>query len=238
VRTSDFTVVSVRLVAFAANLSDFKPSAILGAVIGPFGKRFNGKVLVLPFPLEAPPEIPRIQLSSEDGRWAFNAAPANLTSSWNRKDKNESVPDLAGLVAECQGPILQDVKENEVRVARLGFVIGRVCHVENPALFLIERFCNDKVKDLKSKDAPLRKSTNFEIHNHKRYSPISGLTVNSWVRCRTELGEGEASGFSVEQDINTLSEEMEKRAFEPPEIVNFYSMAAREAEEILRKYFP
>jgi len=239
-QAGDFKLTAVRLVAFTPNLADFNPSGVLAAVLSKFAKRFDGELQAIPFPKEAPPDIPRIQLASTDGTWGFAASPSRITSSWNLKEEErDETGALACVVTSCREPIEPHVRENDVRVGRLGLVITRVCQVEHPAQALIERFCSDEAKDPGSPDAPLRKSRNFEIHNHKRYESPTGLTVNSWVRCRTgTVGKDTSPVVTVEQDVNTLAEEVEERTFSVEEIASFCDTGVNEADTILRKYFP
>lgn len=239
-KASDFKLTAVRLVAFTPNLVDFKPSAVLAAVLSKFSKRFDGSVQAIPLPEEAPPDIPRIQLASSDGGGGFTASPSRTTSSWKLKEgEGKEAAALAQVVKYCTEPIDRHVCENDIQVGRLGLVITRLCQVEHPAQTLIERFCNEEVKSPSLPDAPLRNSRNFEIHNHKRYESPSGLTVNSWVRCRTgSIGEDATPAVTVEQDINTLAEEIDERTFSAEEITSFCDIGVSEAETILNKYFP
>lgn len=237
-RASDFEVSAVRLAAFTPILADFKPPAILAAVLGKFGKRFEGNLQVLPLPAELPPEFPRIQLASKDGCWKFTAAPAQINTGWERRDQGEPVT-LAGIIGDCLGPLEQHIRENDIRIGRLGMVMMRFCRAATPARLLIERFCSESVRDQKSPEAPLRNSTNFEIHNHKRYALPGNLTVNSWVRCRTGLvSKEEVSAVTVEQDINTPAEELENRTFDLQGVRSFFETGTTELEDTLRKYFP
>jgi hypothetical protein len=190
---------------------------------------------------DVPPDFPRIQLGSRDGRWGFAASPSRIASSWSLKEEEtEKAGALNQIVAACREPLEHHVRKNGVRVGRLGLVIVRLCQVEHPAQVLVERFCRDEMKDPGSPDAPLRNSLNFEIHNHKRYTfPAGGLTVNSWVRCRTRaLAKDQSPVLMVDQDINTLTEEMRERTFSLDDIASFYDTGVHEADAILGKYFP
>jgi hypothetical protein len=239
-RTADFELTAVRLVAFTPNRTDFKPSAILATVLGKYAKRFDGPPQALPLPEDAPPEFPRIRLTSADGSWGFAASLLSITSSWSLKQtQREKTTALRRVVAACREPVEHHIHENDVRVGRLGLVITRVCRVGQPAQTLIERFCRDEVKDPISPDAPLRNSRNFELHNHKRYALSNNLTVNSWVRCKTgTIGKDTTPVVTVEQDINTLAEETEKSDFKVEEIASFLNMSVNESETVLGKYFP
>ena len=49
---------------------------------------------------------------------------------------------------------------------------------------------------------------------------------------------GNQPAIIVEQDLNTLVEECEHNSFDSNAVSVFFEMAAREADDILRKYFP
>jgi hypothetical protein len=237
-RASNFRLASARLVAYTPSPGEFREASILAAVMGKYGKRFNGKVQVLPLPETTPPEFPRIQLASSDGRWEFIGSRLSVESTWKSINPREN-PQLSNIWIECLDPLLHHVRDNQVRIGRLGFVIMRSCPIDHPAQILIDRFCNAEVKDPDSASAPLRNSTNFEIHNHKRYALQPDLVVNSWVRCRTAAAETPPTPLViVEQDINTISEELPKRSFDVEQIRLYFEVAANEAERILGKYFP
>ncbi len=239
-RKDDLILTAVRVVAFTPEAAEFDPPALLAAVLSKYAKRFDGTVQAIPLPDDAPHNLPRVALASKDRVWTFTASPSRLTSSWalGEQEQDQPVP-LPDVVTNCRGPIEDHIRENDIRVGRLGLVVTRVCRAESPAQVLVDRFCRDDAKAADSPEAPLRHSTNFEIHNHKRYEPTPGLTVNSWVRCRTgTMGNQATPIVKVEQDINTLSEELETRQFGLEEIAAFYGLAVDQMGSILAKYFP
>ena len=62
--------------------------------------------------------------------------------------------------------------------------------------------------------------------------------VNSWIRIRAVKIGAEAYRYvAVEQDINTLSEEIDKRTFNADEIKFWYRAASSEFDTILGLYF-
>jgi hypothetical protein len=237
IRASDFTLDAVRLAVFPTDQTTFNSSAMLAALLPEVVSRYDGDVHVLPYPADFRPEAPRILLASKDQRWAFAAAPLQINSSWDRREKGDGpTPDPSAIVAECLKPVLVDVRKHSLRVCRLGLVLGRVCYEEQPSATLLERFCKADVFDAAIADAPFRRSANFEIHNHKRYV-FQNVTINSWVRFRTGTGES-APGITLEQDINTLNEDVGQNDFDADSIKEFFSYAVPEMDATLRKCFP
>jgi len=105
---------------------------------------------------------------------------------------------------------------------------------DNPGLLLARQYCKDRWLR-----GPLNRPEGFELHAHKTFELLPRLTVNRWVRIKTAKG-----GFpdyryvTIEQDINTLSEEMDIRRFGPQESAAMFRAAARELDAILGLYFP
>jgi hypothetical protein len=126
--------------------------------------------------------------------------------------------------------------ETKVAVGRLALVLSRSFPIANPAQALIERFCTEQ-----SQREPFNRSSNFEIHNHKEYTPQRigiDYPINSWVRCRSAMRKDDRSVILVVQDLNTLASEMEHRRFTTDKIQAFYDVIVDEANDIIRKYFP
>jgi hypothetical protein len=122
------------------------------------------------------------------------------------------------------------------RVGRLAGIIRRYADHPEPGLFLSRHFCKDRWFA-----APLNRPENFELHAHKRFKLGEKFDVNSWVRNKT--GKATSAGESksivlLEQDINTLSEEVPNRDFSKEDIANFYNLIPSEFDKILKLYYP
>jgi hypothetical protein len=88
--------------------------------------------------------------------------------------------------------------------------------------------------------APFNRPEAFEIHAHKRFK-MGEFLVNSWVRCKSAIASS-ASEMQpivlVEQDINTLAEDVPSKVFRKAEIEAFFAKVSTEARTILNLYFP
>jgi hypothetical protein len=161
--------------------------------------------------------------------------PGRIDSFWSNKPPASDV-DLKTIVGESVEVLDQYVKDMSASVGRVALVIYRICPVENPAQALIKRFCNAD-----SQREPFNHSETFEIHNHKLYTPKEGINyaINSWVRCKSAImAQDSRPLILVEQDLNTLSHDVANRRFTADEVRLFLETASREADDILRKYFP
>jgi hypothetical protein len=230
---NDFRLNSVVASVFTPDTASFSTPSILADVLGSYRARYNGNVQALPLPDDAPPEIPHVVLVSKDEEWQFQASPARVNSVWSRR--NNRAESLGNMVASCVEVLTHYVESGNVRVGRVALVLTRVFDIENPAQALIDRFCNPDLRE-----APFNRSQSFEIHNHKRYTLAedSNLTLNSWVRCKTGSNNLTNSRcIIVEQDINTLKEELESRRINVGEINEFFRRGIAEVDNILSLYF-
>jgi hypothetical protein len=232
---TDFTVQFVQTVIFTPEPSGFTTGKAVATILARFRDRFDGEMQVLPLPPEIPAELPRIVLQSADGRWRLNMGPSRIDCFWNNKSTTPP-PSLPTLVRDCAEIPEYYAQESSARVGRVAMVVQRLFPVDNPAQMLIEQFCSES-----SQREPFNRPETFEIHNHKVYTPQQGIAyrVNSWVRCKSVTLAGDnRPAISVEQDINTLAENVEPRRFVSPGMLAFFDTAAHEADDILHKYFP
>ncbi len=234
VTTHDFVVVSVQTVAFLADRI-LSPSRIMASVLKSYADRYDGEIQALPLPPDVPAELPRVILQSADQRFRFEAGPARISSIWQYQDDDRE--DLSSVTSRCREVLVHCLGELKPRVGRLALVITRARPTEHPAQILVEQFCNSN-----SQCEPFNRSSNFEIHNHKQYTPSQSdpkLTINSWVRCKTgTLTKNNSPAILVEQDLNTLAEDLERNRFDAASTTAFFDLTVQEADSILKKYFP
>ncbi|MBI3469572.1 MAG: hypothetical protein HY000_41755 [Planctomycetes bacterium] len=147
--------------------------------------------------------------------------------------------DVLQVVRDCSEIIENCVRENKLTVGRLGMILVRVVKHDEPGQVLIDRFCAKWARDPDSTDAPFRHSVDFQLHNHKRYSPKNlGFQINSWVRCKSgNLVADQSRILIFEQDLNSLAEELNDRRFSADDIRAYCETAVVEAQSILELYF-
>jgi len=208
----EFRLHSVQPALFTAHHASFSTSRTVGAILRRYGEEFSGEMQTLPIPAEMPPEIPRVTLQSADGRKRLNIGPARFDYVWTH-DPDVAPTSLAEAIHECEDLLVHYIEEMHVRVGRLGLIVERVCRHENPAQAIIRRFCTPEAQR-----EPFNRSTTFEIHNHKEYTPrYDGVDyqINSWVRCRSaKVKPDDQASIVVVQDINTMAGELDERRFD------------------------
>ena len=154
-------------------------------------------------------------------------APSRI-DSFLQAVEGKPLPDLQAIVEECVAPQLIYAKDTQASVGRTALIVQRYCQTADPAKLLIERFCNKE-----SADGPLRRSSSFELHNHKVYLPDYEEVVyeiNSWMRCKSAKQENGEPVLIVEQDLNTLVTENEQGKFTLTDLGRFFRMASTDTK--------
>jgi hypothetical protein len=231
-RAQDFQLLSVHAALFLLDTKVFTQSGFLASILSKYATRYDGAVQAIPFSGEAPPELPRVILQSQNGQWKLQAALNRIDSFWNTGDLSQRNGDID---KQCIEVLEHYIQTNpSIQISRLGFLINRVVETDRGAQELIDRFCNDVVKE-----KPFNRSENFEIHNHKIY-PLkqTRYAVNSWVRCKavTIAVPQIKKAVVVEQDINTLEDP--ESVFDLDSVQRFFQECQTEMSEILSIYFP
>jgi hypothetical protein len=232
-RATDFYIANFQSIIFTPNISAFSAPKTLAVILGKYSHKYDGSVQSLPLPEDIPPEVPRVVLQSKDGTYRLDASPARISSYWIRADEKQAEPE--DMVSSCVEVLQYSAEGMETQVSRLAMVLTRVCKAENPAQLLVERFCKPELQT-----ALFGHSESLEIHNHKRIQ-LKDFPINSWIRCKTGgllVDNIPVQAIVVEQDLNTLAEEVEQRKFNSEEIKSYFQIALAEAEAVLQLYFP
>lgn len=228
---ADFRVQKLTASGFIAT-EGFDPSAALKHVLRNWSEVYDGQITSLPLPPEAPPDFPSVSVSSKDGAWQVEMSRTRVNLVWARRDGSN--PQLGRTFSELAARLVTIIEGEEAALGRLAALVTRTTPLDEPGRVLARQFCQGKWLR-----GPLNRPEGFELHAHKTFSLLRGLTVNSWVRVKTaKAGSPEYRYVTVEQDINTLAEELETRRFNHREAGKMFAAASRELNTILRMYFP
>lgn len=239
-KAKNFQTVVLQATIFTPDISvsTFSASKALAIILGKYAQQYDGAPQALALPEGIPPEIPRIVLQSQDGTFKLEIAPQRINSFWIRTQENQGEP--GNMIDSCIEVLKHYVSETDMHVGRLALIVTRAFKTEHPAKSLVEKFCKQELQT-----SIFSRSENFEIHNHKQYrfqgTSIENLSVNSWLRCKTGemiADDKPVPAIILEQDLNTLVEELAQRKFTPDEIQNYFERIANEATSILELYFP
>jgi len=227
---NSFKPISFQASIFTPSLN-FTSGKIFAGLQQSFDTLFNGQPILIPLPPDIPKEVPVITLSSADNKFKLEVSQARL--NFYRINTDESVMDSSDFISKFDLIVGEYLKLTSATVGRLALITTKCLETPIPAKELAEHFCKPGFLV-----EPFNRPENFEIHSHKKYS-FNAIEVNSWVRCKTGLLRKENKPvIIVEQDLNTLAEDIEKKQYSIDEIKTFFERSFKEQQEILIKYFP
>ena len=229
---ADFALQSVQVVGFAAT-QDFHVHSVRRVVEKEWPEVYDGELISLPVPPDAPRVVPLVVLSSTDDAERLQIARERLDiHKIHRQD--EGPLDLPTALSELSGRLAHIVTATQVPPQRLAVVLERRMEMNSPAQAVAAHFCQEQWLA-----GPLAGLEAFETHAYKKLELPPGLTVNSWTRVRTQKQPGgEYRYITVEQDINTLMEEQEGREFGREDVLEFFRSIVSQFDELFHSYFP
>jgi hypothetical protein len=199
----EFFVQNIQGVLFIENFAFRNKLAIAARINNSVNDLFDGDPIMLELPLEAPPEIPRMQLKDSKGIHSLNFSPNRLDFFYKESEKPAKTLDsLSEHFLEYLFNIVDLVKgDYHLTISRVGVVLRVVSEVEegsNP--FIYQKFLG--------KNSFFRDCSILEIHALEN-TTIGDYDVNRWFRIRTNAGSSvNEKTVSVEIDINSRAEKL------------------------------
>lgn len=228
----DFAIGSCQATLFTPE-ADVSAARFLTQLFGHWGARFDAEPTVIPLPEGVPKEVPKIILESRNQLWRCEVASGRVNLFWRRAATEGEGLSLLEFYQTALPMLLEYRTFVASPIRRLAAVVNRLAMHDSPARYLAEHFCRDRWLQ-----APFNRPENFELHAHKQFQLTEGIAANSWVRSKTaKVVESNRPIVLVEQDLNTLTEEVD-RAFTDDEIRCFFETAAVEFDRIIELYFP
>lgn len=228
---SKFNIGSIQATIFTPGLT-FIQSKVLSYLLTEWGDMFNGSPMSLPLAEEAPADVPRILIESADKYHKIEVSPNRVNIFWIRiKPEDEATLDFYNMVPK----IFEGYKNTtSAQIGRLAGIITRIAAVGDPALFIARLYCKEELVNTIFKNPE-----SFEIHCHKRYIFTGDFNINSWIRFKTGLIEPKGKKqkvIYVQQDINTLNEELTTNDFNETSIKKFFKHIPDEMDSILNSF--
>ena len=192
---------------------------------------FDGEPILFPIPTDAPPEIPRIILTSRDQKYRCNFALDRLNLLYTEQGKpNKELNDLREQYLALLRRIAEVVKgEWKADVFRLGFVVRSLAFPSDPVGLIKNTFI---------REGALKTPRQLEVHVLDRMT-WDKLEINRWYRLSSaEIAgaTGESKALSVLFDFNTIPEK--RYDFGADSIIAFYDRASAYVSESLKTLFP
>lgn len=201
------------------------------------GNKFDGELFSAPIPQNAPAEIPRFVLNSQDGSWKLEVSIERTSLIYIHPELSLlNNPDALDFGNFAKQFFRSYIKKNNIRIQRLAYVIERAAEIKNktPPQFIADTFCNEKYLT-----EPFNRTSAFELHSLKQY-PFKKFHLNSWVRLKSTqlLDENRTPILHIVSDINTLSsQEAPETKFLLKDIDRFFKFVPDELESIISLYF-
>lgn len=233
----DFEMIKMMASVFTPDFSIGNKLLLMNQFQEISGQKFDGEFFSGQIPQEAPAEIPRIILNSQNNCWKLEIS-LQRTNLVFLKPLTEPVkaPSLKEFGSYASGIFSKYKSQTNIRIQRLALVTERFHKIEHssPSQFLAAKFCNDIFLE---KDKPFDRTNGFEIHSLKKYER-EGFNVNSWVRLKSvNLKDStQTPVLFAANDVNTLSED-QSIEFNVEDIARFYDYFPQHVESIIKLYF-
>src|SRR5260370_5032330 len=196
---------------------------------------YDGDPISLPSPQAAPLEFPTTFLQSRDQSLGIEMARTKVNLYWKRLESNKDASiDINDIYSQFADRIATIAEKNKVVIGRLAALRMSMGNEPTPGRVLSKQFCREEILN-----GPLKQVDGFELHVHKVFELYEAQNANSWVRIKTSGSPGpDYEHIVVEQDINTLAEEINIRNFDRTNVMRFFHEASKQLDSILNEYFP
>lgn len=231
--SADFKVASCQATIFTPDLN-FSLAQVMKAFYPAVGF-LDAEPVVMSAPPEIPGEIPRVILATKTGEWRCEVASARLNFflvlvDEGKKFSWEDFLTRTLSVLDCYDDAVK------TRVARLASVLTRYVQHASAGRLLVDRFCRAEFVEGAFKDVG-----DFELHAHRRSLLGEKFRVNSWIR--NKVGTMTSPNRTdpillIEQDINTLPEDLGTASFKREEWSSFFRAAEKQFDETLDSLYP
>ncbi|HLN26555.1 MAG TPA: hypothetical protein VK395_02285 [Gemmataceae bacterium] len=237
-QASDFEDIQAQAVIYTPGLN-LHTTRVLAQLLAEHADTFNGDPMTFPLPEGFPfsAESVRFVLQSSDGKLRLQAAPSRL-DLFQASLNAEEIRPLPEFMEWCLALFDKYLDITQGRVGRLAATVNRRASAAEPAKEIASHFCKPEFLD-----GPLNRPSDFEIHAAKQFDFLDGLKINSWFRCKTAIlisrpAQQQQKAVVVDQDFNTLPEELETREFSREAIRQFFREVPNGLKEVLDLYFP
>jgi len=220
--------------AFIAG-NELKPTNAFIQALQEWAMIYDGDPISLPLAQATPPEFPTVFLQSRDQSVGIEMARTKINLFWRRAESNKDASiDISDLYSQFSQRIATIAEKNKVVIGRLAALRVSMGNEPTPGRELSKQFCREEMLN-----GPLKQVEGFELHAHKVFELYQAQNVNSWVRIKTSGSPGpDYQHIFVDQDINTLAEEINIRNFDRANIMLFFQEASKQLGSIFNEYFP
>ncbi len=234
-KKTNFSISRILLTIFTPNII-FKKNNILKTMMESYSNEFDGDIISVPIPDDAPKEIPRIVLSDSAKTYRFEIAESRADFRIFSRVNHEIEFNLDKYLSFYYKLIDKYLKTTSANIGRIGIVLNNIMEKENPANFMVKYFINDRFL----KDNNFQNLNEFQLNFSKKIS-LNGVNANHWIKCKNieAIGKNKKSldFILVVQDINTPAEELEQKNYSINEIKEFVKQVNDKNTTILEEIF-
>jgi hypothetical protein len=234
IRASKFQTQLIIASAFIAG-DELKLTNALIQALQEWSTIYDDDPISLPLSQAVPSEFPTAILRSRDQFLGIEMARTKINLYWKQLESNKDASiDISDIYSQFADRIATISEKNKVVIGRLAALRMSMGNEPTPGRVLSKQFCREEILN-----GPLKQVEGFELHAHKVFELYQAQNVNSWVRIKTSGSPGpDYEHIFVEQDINTLAEEINIKNFDRANITRFFHEASKQLDSILNEYFP
>ena len=231
----DFKVQKIQLALFSNNFNLTNMSSVANELKTKTENIFDGQEAILPLPIDAPSEIPRIILKSADNSYSCNIALSRTDFFFQDISEGKKLEEvIKDYSAKAEKIYSYFVSEKNVRIGRIGFVVNFVSELSNSSKKLLQdnifqdKFYfaqSDKLKNIALIFSEKDKLDKFEI---SRLIKIESL--------RKKSNPDDDKKIAIQYDINTLAEKANEYILSTEDIKNILNLSYEEMELNLNKF--
>jgi hypothetical protein len=220
-------LVSTQLVIYSPGIVIANKLKVANEINDSLSNVFDDDPLMLPFPEDAPPELPRIQMFSKDKRYVLIIASNRIDFIFQYKDEDEKLFPIPYFFEKFL-TIFQYFSENlHTQFTRSAIVTNWIIELENisAAEFLLDKYIQDKTLIVKPSE--------LELH-YLTKGIAAEFEINKWVRIRSarKMDEPERNNLIVFLiDIHTIAERTYE--FDRDSLQRFLEQSSRITEETI-----
>lgn len=209
---------------FRPNISIDKNEKIelLTKIISKCGDLLDGEPTILPIPLDAPPDIPRLQISSKDNSYAYGISLKRSDFGFNEiGEPSKKIEDIRINLFKYEGELLDIYKDEKAwSISRLALVVNYVVELDDfAAKFIAQKFITE---------APAYNSIELSL---LKKCKMQTFDINRWIRIKPL--EKKENTLHILVDVNTFAEE--KLSLPSAEMKKFYEYAVLYIENELKE---
>ena len=219
----DFRLDQAQFVVFLSAIDTSGKLKIASSAVKAIAELDGVDPLMLPFPDNAPGEVPRIQIQNDAAGWGFSYSPVRIDLFHTpRQELNpdrvvEALGELHGRVADLWGLLAAEVSAKGRRLAQ---IVNVSAAIERPADAIHAKYLAPIIA------GPLAEA---QVH-YLRKLEVAGIQSNRWVRLLSQ--EAMPGRLLVQVDLNTVGDQV--LDVSPAMIMDFGASASEEVANILR----